>query len=131
MRERTRELIAQMHGNASESDRALQAVRRIVDILWPKLTPELREDGYEDSDADEDGFLHDEYAQWTPDTLEDVAMILLIGGFGQESKVIYELEHQLRAREEHEDEDEDESEEELSERARLDAEAEMPDDEEE
>lgn len=88
MTQEIQDLIVKRHGNICERQRALNTIEDILDIMFPKFTPEADEEGY-DEDEDDPGYIKD--YEWSADTLEHVAAALHRNGFGPPSRVKYEL----------------------------------------
>ena len=95
-------MLQEVFGDKSSAiGRSTNAIGRILEILHPKFDEEWEEQGYE---ADEEGYVA-QY-EWDADTIDSVAQILHLHGFGPESEVRPELEMALEPDEE-DDEEED------------------------
>ena len=81
-------LLQEVHGDKSSAfDRAANAIVGILHLLHPKFDEEYEAGGYE---ADADGYV-DQF-EWSADTIDTVAQILHLHGFGPEYDVRQELE---------------------------------------
>ena len=93
-------LLQEVFGDrSSAAERSMNALVGILKIMHPKFDEEWEGQGYE---ADEEGYVAQH--EWDADTIDSVAQILHLHGFGPESEVRPELEMALEPDEEDDEE---------------------------